>query len=311
MTATTSRCERLGTLTPVDIELRHLRAFVAVAEELNFTRAAKRLFIAQQALSTQIRQLEDRIGAKLLERNTRVRLPHDVRARCCWHRPVCCSPTPTPPSRPHAQQSTTRTPLTVGFVAAVNHPEMSHALDRFSERHPEVDLMINFGDQLDPTGGLHEGQADVAFVYGPFDHRGLELTPLYSEPLGVALAEGHHLATAAAITVDDVIAEPTFDFPTADRAWRDYWSGAAFRRGHPPAKYVAQFRTLEGLIVSIRAGLGVYFATEGLVASAGPGVVWRRVDELPPLQHYIARRAADDRPLVRAFVDSAVDTLAV
>ena len=80
--------------------------------------------------------------------------------------------------------------MTVGFVAAVDHPEMSHALDRFSESHTEVDLMINFGDQLDPTGGLHDGQADLAFVYGPFDHRGLDLTPLYSEPLGVALA-GH------------------------------------------------------------------------------------------------------------------------
>jgi hypothetical protein len=53
----------------------------------------------------------------------------------------------------------------------------------------------------------------------------------------------------------------------------------------------------------------VYFATEGLVASAGPGVVWRRLDELPPLQHSVARRADDDRPLVRSFVDSAADTL--
>jgi DNA-binding transcriptional LysR family regulator len=197
----------------------------------------------------------------------------------------------------------------VGFVAAVNHPEMSHDLDRFSESHPDVELMINFGDQLDPTGGLHDGQADVAFVYGPFDDRGLDLTPLYSEPLGVALAGSHPLASAASLTVDDVIAEPTFDFPTADREWRDYWSGADFRRGQPPAKYVAQFRTLEGLIASIRAGLGVYFATQGLVASAGQGVVWRQLDELPPLQHSIARRADDDRPLVQSFIDAAVDTL--
>lgn len=256
MTATTSRCERLGTLTAVDIELRHLRAFVAVAEELNFTRAAKRLFIAQQALSTQIRQLEDRIGAKLLDRNTRAVSLTSAGEVLLAQARLLLADADTAVAATRAAVAT-RTPLTVGFVAAVNHPEMSHALDRFSERHPEADLMINFGDQLDPTGGLHEGQADVAFVYGPFDHRGLELTALYGEPLGIALAKGHHLATAATITVD------------------------------------------------------VYFATEGLVASAGPGVVWRRVDELPPLQHYIARRSADDRPLVRAFVDSAVDTLAV
>ncbi len=283
---------------------------MAVAEELNFTRAAKRLFIAQQALSTQIRQLEDRIGAKLLDRNTRsVTLTQAGEVLLSQAR-LLLADADTVVAATRAAGAT-RSTLTVGFVAAVNHPEMSHALDRFGERHPEVDLMVSFGDQLDPTGGLHEGQADVAFVYGPFDHRGLELTPLYSEPLGIAVAEQHRLATAGELTVDDVMAEPTFDFPTGDRKWRDYWSGADFRHGRPPAKYVAQFRTLEGLIVSIRAGLGVYFATEGLVASAGPGVVWRRLDELPPLQHYIARRAVDERPLVRAFVDAAVDTLGV
>lgn len=292
----------------MDIELRHLRAFVAVAEELNFTRAAKRLFIAQQALSAQIRQLEDRIGAKLLERNTRSVSLTAAGEVLLGQARLLLADADTVVAATRAAGAT-RTPLTVGFVAAVNHPEMSHALDRFSESHPEVELMINFGDQLDPTGGLHDGQADVAFVYGPFDHRGLDLAPLYSEPLGVALAESHHLASAASLTVEDVIAEPTFDFPTADRAWRDYWSGADFRRGHPPAKYVAQFRTLEGLIASIRAGLGVYFATQGLVAAAGSGVVWRRLDGLPPLRHFLARRADDDRPIVQSFVDTATATL--
>ncbi len=292
----------------MDIELRHLRAFVAVAEELNFTRAAKRLFIAQQALSAQIRQLEDRIGAKLLERNTRSVSLTPAGEVLLGQARLLLADADTVVAATRAAGATA-TPLTVGFVAAVNRPEMSHALDRFSESHPEVDLMINFGDQLDPTGGLHDGQADVAFVYGPFDDRGLDLTPLYSEPLGVALAQSHHLASVASLTVEDVIAEPTFDFPTADRAWRNYWSGADFRQGHPPAKYVAQFRTLEGLIASIRAGLGVYFATEGLVAAAGSGVVWRQLDDLPPLQHSIARRADDDRPLVQFFIDSAVATL--
>lgn len=292
----------------MDIELRHLRAFVAVAEELNFTRAAKRMFIAQQALSTQIRQLEDRIGAKLLERNTRTVSLTAAGEVLLGQARLLLAEADTVVARTRAAGAT-RSTLTVGFVAAVNHPEMSHALDRFSESHPDVELMINFGDQLDPTGGLLDGHADVAFVYGPFDHRGLDLTPLYSEPLGVALAASHHLATVEVLTIEDVIAEPTFDFPTTDRQWRDYWSGADFRRGHPPAKYVAQFRTLEGLITSVRAGLGVHFATEALVAAAGSGVVWRRLDELPPLQHSIARRADDDRTLVQSFVDSAIATL--
>ncbi len=197
----------------MDIELRHLRAFVVVAEELNFTGAAKRLFIAQQASSTQIRQLEDRIGAKLLERNTRSVSLTTAGEVLLGQARLLLADADTVVSATRAAGAT-HTPLTVGFVAAVDHPEMSHALDRFSESHPEVELMINFGDQLDPTGGLRDGQADVAFVYGPFDHCGLDLTPVYSEPLGIALAESHHLASAASVTVEDVIAEPTFDFPT-------------------------------------------------------------------------------------------------
>jgi DNA-binding transcriptional LysR family regulator len=292
----------------VDVELRHLRSFVAVAEELNFTRAAKRLFLAQQALSAQIRQLEDRIGTKLLERNTRaVSLTPAGEVLLSQARLLLAGADSAIAATRAAVAP--KEVLTVGFVAAVNHPEMSSALDRFTEAHPDVELMINFGDQLDPTGGLHEGQADVAFVYGPFDHRGLELSPLYAEPLGVAMAVGHRLATASTITLDDVLAEPTFDFPTADRAWRDYWSGATLRSGGPPPKYVAQYRTLEGLIMSIRAGLGVHFATEGLVAAAGPGVVWRRLDGVPPLEHWIARRAGDERPVVTAFIETAREVL--
>lgn len=293
---------------PVDVELRHLRSFVAVAEELNFTRAAKRLFLAQQALSAQIRQLEDRIGTKLLERNTRAVSLTPAGEVLLSQARLLLADADSAIAATRAAVAPTA-PLTIGFVAAVNHPEMSSALDRFAERHPEVALMINFGDQLDPTGGLHEGQADVAFVYGPFDHRGLDLFPLYAEPLGVALAAGHPLATAPSITLDAVLAEPTFDFPTADRSWRDYWSAAAQRAGGPPPRYVAQFRTLEGLIVSIRAGLGVHLATEGLVAAAGPGVVWRRLDGLPPLEHFVARRAGDERPAVTAFVETACEVL--
>ena len=294
----------------MDIELRHLRSFVAVAEELSFTRAAQRLFIAQQALSTQIRQLEERIGTKLLVRTTRSVALTEAGEVLLAQARLLLADADTAVATTRAV-GTGRTPLTVGFVAAVTHPDTSHVLDRFAADHADVDVMVSFGDLLDPTGGLHDGQVDVAFVYGPFDTKGLELTHLYTEPLGVALAEGHRLAAAETVAVADVVAEPTFDFPTRDRRWRDHWSGAAYREGLPPPRYVAQFRTLEGLIVSIRAGLGVYFATRSLVTTAGPGVVWRPLDAAPTLEHHIARRVDDERPLVQAIVDTAVATFAV
>lgn len=292
----------------VDIELRHLRAFVAVAEELNFTRAAKRLFIAQQALSAQIQQLEARIGAQLLERNTRsVSLTPAGEALCGQARLLLSSAEAAVSAARQASASATTT-LTVGFVAAVVHADVSVALDRFGEVRPDVELFVRFGNLLEPSGGLRDREVDAAFVYGPFDRRDLVLTPLYADRMGVAMSAGHPLASKTDLTIADVVAEPTFDFPTPDAEWRAFWSADAFRNGEPP-RYVAQFRTLEGLVTALRGGLGVHLAAEGLKA-IGDDLAWRHLPELPPLEHSIARRADDDRPVVAELVEVVAEAMA-
>lgn len=287
----------------MDIELRHLRAFVAVADELNFTRAAKRLFIAQQALSAQIQQLEARIGTQLLVRNTRsvALTPAGEALHAQAHQLLSSANAAIVAARQAGQ--TSRTTLTVGFVAAVVHADVTSALDRFIDAAPEVDLRIRFGELLDPSGGLDAGEADVAFVYGPFATDGLDVTPLHSDPMGVALSADHPLASTPELTIADVVNEPTFDFPTRDARWRAFWSADEFRKGTAP-RYVAQYRTLDGLVSALRAGLGVHLATEGLTAIA-QDLVWRHLPELPPLQHAIARRIDDDRKLVTQFIDAA------
>jgi DNA-binding transcriptional LysR family regulator len=291
----------------VDVELRHLRSFVAVAEHLNFTRASKQLFVAQQALSAQIRQLEDRIGVRLLERSSRsVSLTPAGEVLYAQARLLLSGAEDAiAATRASAAGSTT---ITVGFVAAVDHPAVSHALDRFGEAFPDVELRIHFGDLLDPTGGLRDRAVDVAFVYGPFDATDLEVTPLFVEAVGIAMAAAHPLASKEELTVADLVAQPTFDFPTTDPAWRDYWNVARHRGPADRPRYVAQYRTLEGLITALRAGLGVHLATAGLVESAGTGLVWRQLDDVEPLEHSIARRASDDRPHVQALIATTAST---
>jgi DNA-binding transcriptional LysR family regulator len=291
----------------MDVELRHLRSFVAVAEHLNFTRAAKQLFIAQQALSAQIRQLEERIGVQLLERSSRsVSLTPAGETLYAQARLLLAgAEDAVAATRASVPSSAT---LTVGFVAAVDHPAVSHALDRFVESFPKVELRIHFGDLLDPTGGLRDRSVDVAFVYGPFDATDLEVTPLFVEPVGIAMASTHPLASKGEITVEDLVGEPTFDFPTPDVAWRDYWSAAKYRDPAARPRFVAQYRTLEGLMTALRAGLGVHLATAGLVESAGTGLLWRRLDDVEPLEHGIARRATDTRPHVEALIETAMAT---
>jgi DNA-binding transcriptional LysR family regulator len=123
------------------------------------------------------------------------------------------------------------------------------------------------------------------------------------------MAASHPLAAVADLTLDQVLAEPTFDFPTPDKAWHDYWMATQQRGGNPP-RIVAQFRTLDALIEVLRSGLGVHTATKPLFEAAGHGLVWREVDGLAPLEHFIAWRAGDTRPEVADFAHTALEAFA-
>lgn len=290
----------------MDIELRHLRAFVAVAEELNFTRAAARLSIAQQGLSAQIRQLEERIGTRLFDRDTRrVTLTEAGSALYQQARALLEDAEAAVDAARNAGLVATRS-LTVGFVVAIEHGSFAHVLTEYGQRFPETRLMLRFGDATDPSGGLRSGQADVAFVYGPFDRTGLETRPLFAEPMGVVMAADHPLAMVDEPSLEQVLAEPTFDFTTGDMAWRDFWMATALRAGKPP-RIVAQFHALDGLVEALRARLGIHTGTRALAEMGGPSLIWRPLPELGLLDHAVAWRAGDRRAMVQEFVAIALD----
>jgi len=209
----------------VDIELRHLRALVAVAEELNFTRAAQRLHLTQQALSGQIRQLEQRVGTRLVDRDTHhvALTPAGVALyeRC---RSLLAGAEHAVAAARAAGAAAPR--LTIGYPAPVTHRIAAPAIARFTARHPEVVVTIHFGSLLDPWGGLRDRSADVAIVNGAFDSDGLELRHLFSEPRGVALPQDHRLARQQAVTLAEFLEEPIVDVPTVDATSRDFWIAA-------------------------------------------------------------------------------------
>ena len=141
----------------VDVDTRLLRAFVAVAEELNFTRAAERLFIAQQALSSQVRQLEARLAVKLFERTTRrvslteageQLLPHAVASLEAFD-----SGARLIESARRAEQSSLR----VGLSATAMVPVVSETMRLFTERHPDVELTVSNAG-LEPARGGAQGR---------------------------------------------------------------------------------------------------------------------------------------------------------
>lgn len=292
----------------MDVELRHLRALIAVAEELNFTRAAERLHLTQQALSGQIRQLEQRVGTLLVERDThRVALtPGGVALyeRC---RALLAGAEDAVAAARAAGADTPR--LVLGYPAPLTHRIVAApAIRLFAERRPDVEVTIHFGGLLDPWGGLRDRASDVAIVYGAFDTEGLELRHLFSEPRGVALAADHPLALKEAVTLAELVAEPVVDVPSADPVSRDFWLATRHRDGRPP-RIGATVQTIDGLIEAIGAGLGVATTVAAVVDAlgSGAGVVFRPVADLEPLDFWVARRAGDDRAPVLDFMDAAVD----
>lgn len=286
----------------MDVELRHLRAFVAVAEELSFTRAAVRLHLVQQALSAQIGQLEERLGVQVVERTTR-RVALTDAGRELYPRAVAILAAVEEAERVTRAAATERVEVVLGFVAPLDVGAMQPVLRRLAEDEPGIEVTVRFADLLDPSGGLRRGESDVAKVYGPFDTTGLELLPLWTEPRGVAVGATHPFAARDAITIDELVAEPTFDFPTSDPLWREFWTATAHRRGRPPL-IAAQYRSLDALLEAVRAGLGVHLMTRPLVRSTS-GITWVPVEGLEPLEHFLAWRAGDERPGVAALAAAA------
>lgn len=294
----------------MDVEMRHLRALLALAEELNFTRTAERLHLTQQALSGQIRQLEERVGSRLVERDSRrVELTAAGRILCDQARPLLASAEHAITVTRAAGHQTRR--LTVGYIAPLTRRLVAPALERYSAAHPDVELRIHFASFLDPLGGLREGTAaDVAILYGDFEHNAIELRFLFSEPRGVALAVDHPLAANPVVAVGDLVSEPLIDVPTRDHRWRQFWT-AAEHRGGAPAEVAATVQTLDALIEAVAAGLGVAITVEPAVEALGlaAGVVFRPVPELAPLDVWVARREYDERPHVLAFLDATTEAL--
>ena len=289
--------------------MRHLRALLALAEELNFTRAAERLHLTQQALSGQIRQLEERVGTRLVQRDShRVRLTPAGETLLAHARPLLAGAERAILATRAAGAELPR--LTVGYVAPFTRRVVGPAFDAFYIGDPGTEVTIHFAGFLDPLGGLRDGPADVAILYGEFEHEGIELRLLFSEPRGIALAADHPLAARSEITIADLIAEPLVEVPVRDQIWSDFWTGARHRNGVPP-RIGASVTTLDGLMEAIGAGLGVATTVAPAIDVLGTaaGVVFRPVPDLSPLDFWVARREQDDRAPVLGFLEAAATAL--
>ena len=291
----------------MNIELRHLRYFVAVAEDASFTAAAQRIHVAQQVLSTQIRQLETAVGAQLLRRTNRgVVLTPAGEAFLSYARKTLADVEHGVAAALNAARAVTGR-LTVGMTVAAVGQMRTRLLTAFSRAYPGVELSLATYDLAHPAAGLLDRSSDVALVRPPVDAPGIELEEVEVEPRVFVLPSGHPLAGHDLLELADVAGLPWVATCTAvdgcaPLRWRDDWLVNPRPGGDVPI-IGAVARTIDEWREHVVAGRGISLCpASSEVYHARPGLVFVPSKGVPTTSLAVAWRADDERPAVRSFV---------
>ncbi|MFG3280559.1 LysR family transcriptional regulator [Streptomyces sp. NPDC048111] len=278
------------------MELRTLRYFVAVAEELHFGRAARRLHMSQPPLSRAIKQLEAEFAAPLLERSpSGVRLTPAGAALLDEARAVLARADRV---RARVARAAGATALTVGILGDSGDPRARRLADAYRRRHPHVEVRVRETDLTDPTCGLHAGGVDVALTRAPFDETGLGVTVLRDDPVGALLRADDALARRSSLELADLADRRWFLFPPGtDPLWQDYWNGGVRREG-PVVRAVQECR--QAVLWNGTVGVTI------LGHAPGEGLAVVPLTDMAPSSMVVAWTEGDANPLIRSFVRTAI-----
>jgi DNA-binding transcriptional LysR family regulator len=292
----------------MDVHLRDLRYFVAVAEELHFTRAAERLHVSQPALSRQIRLLERHLRCDLFVREPRrIRLTAPGEVLLAHAREVLDRWDVGLAAVDEAAGADRRV-LIVGILTSVGRDLQRRTLAGFGERRPDWRLSLRLCSWADPTAGLADRTSDVSFVWLPVP-AGADLVTdvLYREPRWVALPDDHRLAGRDAVAWSDLLDEPFIALPAGAGVLRDFWLAADDRPPGRPPRVAAEADSADQTLELIAAGVGVALISAGNARIyRRPGVHVAAVPDLRPSELAVARRRDDRRRAVRDLVAAAV-----
>jgi DNA-binding transcriptional LysR family regulator len=276
---------------PHRIELRHLRYFLAVADELHFRRAAERLHMAQPPLSQAIRALEIELGVQLFERNSR-------------------SVTLTEAGRLFAVEEVRRAGadrpiLRVGCIAATPITFLHQFLAGLHETLPAAQPRMRHLPSFEQVSELQAGQLDLGIFYDAGRHRGIESTPVFAgEPMMALLPGSHRLASLPVVPAEELADEPLVMFPRAANAalydrMLAILAGIGYR---PPVVVEAPGTDRRDMALAVAEGLGVALLPATRRAIGDDVVAARPLDRLAAMPDMVvAWRATPTRLLRQAL----------
>lgn len=288
----------MGSGSTAPLDLRKLRYFVAVAEELHFGRAADRLYITQPVLSRQVRQLEQELGTELLDRSSRrVELTEAGRLLLDEGRALLDA---SDAARRRMQGVADGVAvLRIGFFVGDDFSSALRAFQAEQEERVEIELhRIYWDSQVDL---LHKGLVDVAFVHLPIEQDGLELFPVRAEPRVAVLPRDHPEASAESTTIAALAEDPVIIQRGAPAAWQAFHNVDPRADGRHPVAGPA-VDCIEEKLELVAAGQGISFVPASSAAVfLNANVAYVPVSDIPPIQICLAWREGDRSPLVRCF----------
>ncbi|MEU6116752.1 LysR family transcriptional regulator [Streptomyces sp. NPDC047117] len=278
------------------MELRHLTAFVAVAEELHFGRAAKRLQMAQPPLSQQIRQLEKELGVQLFERNTRsVRLTSAGQSFLDPVRTVLADlDTATRATKAAGRGEYGR--VTIGFAGASTHETLPLLTRAVRAAHPALELVMKGQTYANVAlAGVADGSLDLGFVRLPVTQAGVTTRVIDEEELVCALPSDHPLARRRRIPIAALADEPFVSFPAnAGSTVRDATVRACEDAGFNP-RVVQEAPDSYTILALVAAGVGVTLTVTSCQHIQQTGLVYRPLAG-PPIRLQAALAWRPDNP---------------
>jgi DNA-binding transcriptional LysR family regulator len=290
------------------MELRQLRYFVAVAEELHFRRAAERLHMSQPPLSHQIRLLEEELGCELLTRTRRrVEMTPAGEAFLRDARDVLADLDRAARNARRIHEGQTGL-LRVSFAGSALLSLVPRVVQRLGATHPAIDIELRERSTSDQVRALASGATDLGLAPLPVGDPDVDVEVLVRERTVAALPAAHPLARAPHLTLRLLAEYPFVLFPR-DQApgYHDLLMTAVTSAGTPPRviQRPAETQTIIGLVA---AGVGVSLVPASVQQLALDGVVYRPVADAPDTELAALSRRGERTGLIAAFLEAAAVT---
>ena len=288
------------------MELRQLKYFVAVAEELNFRRAAEKLYMQQPPLSRQIRSLETELGVELFHRTKRsVSLTEAGKAFLDEARLTLAQAQ----RAINAVQQKTTSNLTIGFSICAFDRILPESIQKFRQQHPETEITLTEMSKEKQITALINRQIDLGFCYAPITRSGLEYTTILSEPLAVVLPLNHPLAEQEQIEMRSLKDESFILCPKDIKPDVRQQIEQLCRNEGFELKLAQEVSPPEVQLRLIESGVGISLMSAKFQAQYNASVVYRSlINPVPYLKIAVVWHEQHLFPALSAFIENCSPT---